>query len=141
MADIKTKPTNADAVKFLESVEGDQKRADSMVLLKMMKEITGKKPVMWGDFIVGFDRFGLTNSKGEVNYWPMIAFSPRKQSLTLYFMPPVFQVFEDLLGKLGKHSASKACLYIKKLADVDMYVLRMIAEKSYRMMKEKEEQA
>jgi hypothetical protein len=55
-------------------------------------------------------------------------------------MPPVYQVFEDLLGKLGKHSASKACLYIKKLADVDLHVLKKIAEKSYRMMKEKEAQ-
>lgn len=141
MAEIKTKPNDADAVKFLESVEDEQKRADSLELLRMMKEITRKEPVMWGEFIIGFDRFAITSSKGEVNYWPMIAFSPRKQSLTLYFMPPVFQIFKDLLGKLGKHSASKACLYIKKLADVDMKVLRMIAEKSYRMMKEKEEQA
>jgi hypothetical protein len=140
MAEVKTKPTNADAVKFLESLEDEQKRADSLELLKMMKEVTGKKPVMWGDFIVGFDQYAITNAKGEVNYWPMIAFSPRKQSLTLYFMPPVYQVFEDLLGKLGKYSASKACLYIKKLADVDLHVLKKIAEKSYRMMKEKEAQ-
>jgi hypothetical protein len=136
MAEVKTKPTDADAVKYLESLEDGQKRADSLELLKMMKEITGKEPVMWGEAIIGFDQYAITSSKGEINTWPMIAFSPRKQSLTLYFMPPVYQVFEDLLGKLGKHSASKACLYIKKLADIDMRVLKMIAEKSYRMMKE-----
>jgi hypothetical protein len=140
MAEVKTKPTTADAVKFLESLEDEQKRMDSLELLKMMKEITGKEPVMWGEAIVGFDQYAITGSKGEVNTWPMIAFSPRKQSLTLYFMPPVYQVFEDLLGNLGKHSASKACLYINKLSDVDMHVLQKIAKKSYRMMKEKEEQ-
>ena len=137
MAEVKTKPTAADAVIFLESLEDQQKRANSLELLKMMREITGKKPVMWGESIVGFDQYAIISSNGKVNYWPMIAFSPRKQSLTLYFMPPVYQVFEDLLGKLGKHSASKACFYIKKLADVDKHVLQMIAEKSYRMMKEK----
>jgi len=138
MAEVKTKPNAADAVKFLESLEDEQKREDSLELLDMMKKITGKNPVMWGETIVGFDQYAITSSKGEVNYWPMIAFSPRKQNLTLYLMPPVYQVFEDLLAKLGKHSASKACLYIKRLADVDMSVLQKIAEKSYRMMKEKE---
>jgi hypothetical protein len=136
MAEIKTKPTNVDAIKFLESVEDEQKRTDSLELLKMMKEVTGKEPMMWGDSMVGFDTFPYKNSKGEINHWPRIGFSPRKQNLTLYITPG-FHQFEDLLEKLGKHTTSKGCLYIKKLADVDKKVLRSIAEKSYKLMKDK----
>ena len=136
MAEIKTKPNGADVLAFLESVDEPQKRVDSLELLKMMKEITGKEPVMWGDSIVGFDSFPYANSKGEINHWPRIGFSPRKQNLTLYITPG-FDQFDDLLGKLGKHTTSKGCLYIKRLADVDIKVLQTIAEKSYQMMKEK----
>jgi hypothetical protein len=136
MAEIKTKPTTVDVIKFLDSVDDEQKRSDSMEIMNMMKDVTGKEPVMWGDAMVGFDTFAYTNSKGEVNYWPMIGFSPRKQNLTLYITPG-FDQFTEMLGKLGKHTTSKGCLYIKKLADVDKQVLRMIAEKSYQLMKEK----
>jgi hypothetical protein len=136
MTEIKTKPTEGDVVKFIESVDDAQKRADSIELLKMMEGITGMKPVLWGDSMIGFDTFPYANSKGEINHWPRIGFSPRKQNLTLYITPG-FDQFEDLLGKLGKHTTSKGCLYIKRLADVDKNVLRTIAEKSYRIMKEK----
>jgi hypothetical protein len=136
MAEIKTKPTTVDVIKFLDSVDDEQKRSDSMEIMNMMKDVTGKQPVMWGDAMVGFDTFAYTNSKGEVNYWPMIGFSPRKQNLTLYITPG-FDQFTEMLGKLGKHTTSKGCLYIKKLADVDKLVLRMIADKSYQLMKEK----
>lgn len=135
MAEIKTKPTDADALKFLESVEDLQKRADSLVILQMLKEITGDEPVMWGDSMVGFDRFEYKNSKGDKNYWPVIGFSPRKQNLTIYIMPG-FERFAGLLEKLGKHSISKGCLYIKRLEDVDVDILKKIAEESYRVMKE-----
>ena len=135
MAEVKTKPTSADAVKFLEAVEDQQKRTDSLVILQMLKDISDHDPVMWGDSMVGFDRFEYKNSKGEKNFWPVIGFSPRKQSLTLYIMPG-FERFGDLLEKLGKHTTSKGCLYIKRLADVDVSVLKKIAEESYRVMKE-----
>ena len=135
MAEIKTKATDADVSVFLESVEDPQKRADSLVILDMLKDITGDEPVMWGDSMVGFDRFEYKNSKGEKNFWPVIGFSPRKQNLTLYIMPG-FERFGSQLEKLGKHSISKGCLYIKRLADVDVSVLKKITEESYRVMKE-----
>ena len=105
MAEIKTKATDADVSVFLESVEDPQKRADSLVILNMLKDITGDEPVMWGDSMVGFDRFEYKNSKGEKNFWPVIGFSPR-QNLTLYIMP-------DLSGseaswKLGNIPSARA---------------------------------
>jgi hypothetical protein len=135
MAEIKTQPTEASVVKFLESVENDQKRKDSLEILEMMKEITSKEPVMWGDSIVGFDQYPYTNSRGEINHWPAIGFSSRKQSLTLYIMTG-FDRFEHLMKKMGKHTTGKGCLYIKNLADVNKQVLHEIAEKSYQVMKE-----
>jgi len=135
MAEIKTKPTDANVHEFLEAVEDQQKRADSLVLLQMLKEITGDEPVMWGDSMVGFDKFEYKNSKGEKNFWPVIGFSPRKQNLTLYIMPG-FERFGGLLEKLGKHTTSKGCLYIKRLSDVDTDILKKIAQESYRVMKE-----
>jgi hypothetical protein len=140
MAEIKTKPTQANAMKFLESVEDLQKRADSLIILRMLEEITNQQPVMWGNSMIGFDQFEYKNSKGEKNYWPVIGFSPRKQNLTLYIMPG-FERFGSLLEKLGKHTTSKGCLYIKRLSDVDVSVLRKIAEESYRVMKEEGWQA
>lgn len=136
MAEIKTKPTNADVIAFLKSRDDNEKIEDCLQLLQMMKEITNQEPVMWGDSIVGFDRYAYTNSRGEVNYWPMIGFSPRKQNLTLYIMTG-FDRYEDVLKKLGKHSTGKGCLYIKKLKDVDKKILREIAESSYQVMKNK----
>lgn len=134
MAKIKTKPTKADAMEFLNSVENEQKRADSLEILEMMKKITGKNPVMWGDSIIGFDRYSYTNTTGDVNEWPMIGFAPRKRNLTIYIMPG-FERYEALLDELGKHSTGKSCLYINKLADVDKDVLQDIAKISYGVMK------
>jgi hypothetical protein len=131
MADIKTKPTSADVGQFLESIEDQRKRSDSLEILEMMKEVTGKEPVMWGEFIVGFDQYTVRDSIGNENVWPLIAFSPRKQNLTLYIMPAIDR-YGDLLQKLGKHSTGKVCLYIKRLSDVDREVLRRIMEISYR---------
>ncbi len=87
MAEVKTKPTNADAMEFLKSIKDPRKRADSLEILKMMKEITGREPVMWGEFIVGFGQYTIRDSRGKENVWPLIAFSPRVQNLTLYVMP------------------------------------------------------
>jgi len=130
MADIKTKPTSADAVKFLECLEDHKKRSDSLEVLKMMREVTGKEPVMWGESIVGFDQYTIKDSKGKENVWPLIAFSPRVQNLTLYIMPGT-ERYGDFLQKLGKHTTGKVCLYIKRLSDVDMNVLKSIIGISY----------
>lgn len=135
MAELKTKPTTQDARDFIKTIEPEQKRQDSFVLLEMFEAITGEKAVMWGTSIVGF---GLYHYKSERSSqegdWPLAGFSPRKQSLTLYVISDNHDMSE-LLNKLGKHSKSRGCLYIKRLSDVDQKVLTKIIEKSYQHAK------
>ncbi|MGY5874926.1 MAG: DUF1801 domain-containing protein [Candidatus Thorarchaeota archaeon] len=133
MTENKTKPTDASVEGFLGSVEHDRRREDSFELLEIMKSITKEEPVMWGPSIVGFGLYHYKYETGREGDMPRVGFSPRKQSLTVYIMPG-FDEYEDLLGKLGKHKTGKSCLYINKLADVNMDVLRTIIEKSYQAM-------
>jgi hypothetical protein len=129
VAEPKTKKTNASVEDFLNTVADQRKREDCFVLMDLMREITGSEPSMWGDSIVGFGGYLQTYSTGKEYEWPVIAFSPRKQSLTLYIMSG-FEQDDELLGRLGKHTTSKACLYIKRLSDVDMTALRELIELS-----------
>lgn len=128
MAEPKTKKNDASVEAFLHSV--DKKRQDDcFALLELMREATGAEATMWGSAIVGFGEYRYTYAGGRTGDWPVIAFSPRKQNLTLY-LSSGFDGYDDLLAKLGKHSVSKACLYIKRLADVDTDVLRQLVEAS-----------
>lgn len=129
MAEPKTRKTNASVEDFLNSVADQRKRQDCFVLVDLMREITGSEPSMWGDSIVGFGGYLQTYSTGKEYEWPVTGFSPRKQSLTLYIMSG-FEQYDELLDRLGKHTTSKACLYIKRLSDVDMAVLREMIELS-----------
>ena len=99
----------------------------------MMQAATGEPPVMWGEAIVGFGRYAYTNTSRKSFEWPLVAFSPRKNDLTLYIMPG-FDAFAGLIAKLGRHKTGKSCLYIKQLADVDAGVLRGIIDGSVRAM-------
>jgi hypothetical protein len=123
MAENKTKTNEASVEEFLNNVENEQKRKDSFELLKMMKRVTNLEPKMWGPAIIGFGSLHYKYESGREGDMPRIGFSPRKQNLTLYI-----SVGDDsdnpLLKKLGKYTTSKACLYIKKLADVDRNVLQ-----------------
>lgn len=125
MAEPKTQKTNASVEAFLESIPNEQTRADCFEIVKMMKQATKAEPAMWGGSIVGFSEYMMTYANGSQLPWPLIAFSPRKQYITLY-VDPNLENYENLLKKLGKHSTSKVCLYIKKLADVDRKVLKEI---------------
>lgn len=129
MAEVKTKPNDASVTEFLDRVANERKRQDCYTLVELMRQATGAEPRMWGDSIVGFGGYFHTNSRGKRNEWPLVAFSPRKQSLTLYIMSG-FEQENELLGRLGKHTASKACLYVKRLSDMDMAVLRELIELS-----------
>lgn len=131
MAEPKTKPTRESVTKFIDAVENDVRRADAKVVLKMMKDITGEKPVMWGPTIVGFGSY-----KTPTGDWPVSGFSPRKANMVVYIMPG-FKGYEGLLKKLGKHKTGVSCLYINKLADVDQSVLREIVEQSLAAMRAK----
>ncbi len=127
MAENKTQKTNADVAGFLEQVEPEQKREDAFEILEMMEKSTGEKPKMWGPSIVGFGDVHLKYDSGrEVDYFK-IGFSPRKASLTLYIMQ-TFPSRDGHLGRLGKHTTGKGCLYIKKLDDIDREVLKQLID-------------
>ena len=122
MSEAKTKPTSQPAAEFIATLPEEQRRADCSTLMKLMQKASGAPPVMWGAAIVGFGKYPVHYANGKQADWPIIAFSPRKNDLTLYLMPGSGR-YDELLQKLGKHKASKACLYIKRLSDVDMKVL------------------
>src|SRR5690349_6091515 len=130
MAEIKTKVNDASVEGFLSTVEDEQKRKDSFEIVKMMKQVTKKKPKMWGPAIIGFGSYHYKYESGREGDMPQIAFSPRKQNITLY-IGVGDNSDNPLLKKLGKYTTGKVCLYIKKLADVDKNVLQELIAGSY----------
>ena len=135
MSDLKTKPTSQDAREFLDTIEPEEKKRDSLTLLEVMENITGEKAVMWGPSIVGFGSYHYKSERSrQEGDWPLVGFSPRKQNLTLYIMAGN-QGNRDLLERLGKHKSSVGCLYVKRLSDVDMAVLTTLIEESFKYMK------
>lgn len=135
MSTLKTTLNDNSVTDFLNAVSDETKRKDSFTLLEMFTRITGQQPKMWGSSIVGFGQYHYKSERSrQEGDWPLIAFSPRKQSLTLYIMPG-FDQYHDLLKKLGKHKTSVGCLYITKLANVDLTVLEKLIEASYLAMK------
>jgi hypothetical protein len=131
MAELKTKKTNASVAAFLNSIEDPQKRKDSKAIAKIMREITGEKPKMWGEGIVGYGSYHYRYASGQEGDWFLTGFSPRKQALTLYIMSGFYKE-EPLLEKLGKFKTGKSCLYVKKLDDVDMTTLKQLIRRSVR---------
>ncbi len=130
MAELKTQKNDADVDDFLASVEPEQRREDAKAVRELMAAITGDRGAMWGSSIVGFGTKTTTYANGTTGQWMAIGFSPRKANLVLYIMDG-FDKYEPLLADLGKHSTGKACLYIKKLADVDTEVLSEMITISY----------
>jgi hypothetical protein len=129
MAENKTKKTDVSVNDFLNSITDEQKRQDGFTLLALMSEITGLEPKMWGASIVGFGDVHYKYASGREGDWFKVGFSPRKQNLTLYIMDG-FPKYHDLLAQLGKHKTGVSCLYLKKLADVDLPVLREMISQS-----------
>ncbi len=130
MAEMKTKQTEASVEDFLNLIENDQKREDCFEIVKMMKQVTKKEPKMWGPSIIGFGSYHYKYESGREGDSPQIGFSPRKQNITLYVLSGSDHE-TPLLQKLGKHSTSKVCLYIKRLADVDKKVLLELIKESF----------
>ena len=124
MAKLKTQPTEASVDSFLNRIADVQQRADAFQMLEIMKEITGKPPKMWGQAMVGFGEYHYVYASGHEGDTFLTGFSPRKGALTVYFMPGLEERFAAELQKLGKFKTGKGCLYIKKLEDVDLAVLR-----------------
>ena len=115
-------------------MENVKRREDSFRVLVIMEEITGLKPKMWGNSMVGFGSYHYKYASGREGDWPLVAFSPRKQSLSLYLMSG-FTSFEKLMSKLGKYQTGKGCLYVNKLEDVDEKVLRSLIVQSIQAVK------
>jgi hypothetical protein len=130
LVEIKTKQTAASVEDFINSVPDEQKRKDSFVILEMMKKATGEEPKMWGSSIIGFGnmRYKSPATGREVD-WLRIGFSPRKANLSLYLFLNIKE-HTDTLKKLGKHKTGVGCLYINKLEDIDLKVLKGMMDMS-----------
>jgi hypothetical protein len=136
MAEPKTRPTSTSVMDFLRGLPDDARRADCRKLLAIMRQATGAKPRMWGPSMVGFGSYHYKYASGREGDWFLVGFSPRKRDLTVYIMPG-FERYATLLGKLGKHKTGRSCLYLKRLADVDIGVLEQLISDSVAHMKQK----
>ncbi len=123
MAELKTKASDASVSAFLQSVDGEQKHRDARDILALMKEVTGKRPRMWGTSIVGFGSYHYKYQSGREGDWLVMGFSPRKKNMAVYIMLE-FSHYSSLMNKLGKYKTGKSCLYLRRLGDVDQKVLR-----------------
>lgn len=133
VAEAKTQITDVDPASFIAAIEPEAKRKDAEVLDALFRKVTGAEPRMWGPSIIGYGAYNTTYASGRDVTWMRAGFSPRKAKHSLYLMggycdDVAAKLREELLAKLGKHSTGKSCLYINKLADVDLNVLeQMIA--------------
>ena len=129
MAENKTKPTKMSVAVFIDALAEPTRRADAKALVQLMKSASGEKPKMWGPSIIGFGSYHYRYDSGREGEMPLVGFSPRKAATVLYGVIGTSDS-KALLGKLGKHSTGKGCLYIKKLEDVDRHVLEAMVAKS-----------
>ena len=134
MSELKTKPSKRSVTKFINALEDEQKRKDSRQILRLMEKLTGSKPILWGENIIGFGRYHYTYKSGQEGSWFITGFSPRKQNLTIYIMPG-FSKYDNLLKKLGKHKKGKSCLYINKLDNIDTQILEKLISESVEYMR------
>jgi hypothetical protein len=137
MAEAKFKPTEKSVARLIEDVPDEKVRDDCYELVRIMKNVTGAEPVIWAANIIGFGKYHYVYDSGHEGDACLAAFSIRKQNITLYVMHPELPERDDLLKKLGKHKASKGCIYIKKLGDIDTHVLEKIIAKSMAYLKKK----
>lgn len=137
-SDNKTRQNDRSPVEFLETVEPLRRREDGKLLLAWFARVTGLTPRMWGDSMIGYGRYAYTYDSGHSGEMFLTGFSPRKSSLSLYVLPG-YRDMETLLSRLGKHKLGKSCLYINKLADVDMAVLEEIVRLGLDEMRRKYE--
>ena len=135
MSQNKTIANDKDVKAFLNAVEPEQKREDAFTIMKLMEEVTGEQATMWGSSIVGFGTHHYRYETGREGDMPLVGFSPRKQAMTLYILAG-YENCDNLWSKLGKYKTGKSCLYIKKLEDVDMDILREMVKQCAEHMRE-----
>ena len=135
MAELKTKQTSADVIEFINTfADTEQKRLDSFELVKLMQDFTGFEPKMWGPTIIGFGSFHYKSERSrQEGDWPLIGFSPRKAAISLYVFTGAKE-HEYLLEDLGKFKMGKACIYVKKLSDINQEVLKKLMKETIEYM-------
>lgn len=136
MSSNKTIETTASVKDFLKTVPVEQQRQDSKTLMKIMEKIVGDKAKMWGDSLVGFGKYHYQYASGREGDFFLTGFSPRKSNLSIYILAG-FENFEKELARLGKHKTARACLYVKKLDDVDLDILEQIIRDSVATIRER----
>ncbi|MEM7216290.1 MAG: DUF1801 domain-containing protein [Pseudomonadota bacterium] len=124
-ADMKTRQNDADALDFIRSVEHERRREDGFALLEFFNRVTGWKPKMWGDSIIGYGRYEYKYQSGREGEYFITGFSPRKTAISIYIMPG-YRDMTEKLSRLGKHKSGKSCLYINRITDIDQQVLEEI---------------
>jgi len=131
----KTKPSDVDPREFIAGIEHDTRREDAETLLDLMGRVTGYEAKMWGPSMIGFGRYHYVYDTGREGDWMMVGFSPRKANQVIYLMPGYLDL-DDQLGRLGKHKIGKSCLYINKLADVELPVLEGMVQHAIDVLNE-----
>jgi hypothetical protein len=134
MSDLKTRPTDASVAEFLAAIPDEGRREDCRALAQLMERATGAPATMWGSGIVGFGHYHYRYASGREGDWFLTGFASRKSDLTLYINAG-FDAYEPLLARLGRHKTGRACLYIKRLADVDLAALEELVTASVRYMR------
>ncbi len=136
MTKNKTQPTKMTVSTFLNAIEDEDRRRDCKTIARLLKEVSGKRPVMWGTSIIGYGQYHYKYASGREGDSFRIGFAPRKQDITIYIMPG-YTDFGHILAKLGKHKKGKSCLYIKRLSDVNMAVLERLLKAGWKDMQKR----
>ena len=132
--ELKTKPTHVAVDAYIDSIESESRRSDCRVLLTMMAQATGEPATMWGPSMIGFGSYHYLYASGHQGDAMLVGFSPRKAAMSIYVLNG-FEGQEDLLAKLGKHKVGKSCLHVKKLDDIDVFVLGEMVNRSLEQTK------
>ena len=135
MYELKTKETDVSVIEFIEHVDNPKKREDAYRLLDIFAEVTGYEAKMWGPSIIGFGKYHYKYKTGHEGDAPLVGYSPRKAKISLYFAPGDSER-DDLLKDFGKHTTGKACVYINKLADIDVEILKSLIQRSVSFLQE-----
>jgi hypothetical protein len=133
MGSQKTLPSEESAEAFIAAVRGDARREDAQKLCGLLAHWTGEPPVMWGTSIVGFGSYQYRYDSGHEGTAPLVGFAPRKANLVVYLVGGVQDRYPELLGRLGPHKVGKGCLYLKRLDDVNVEVLRILVDRTVRV--------
>lgn len=138
MAELKTKKTEADVIEFINTfADTEQKKKDSFELLKLMQDFTGYEPKMWGPSIIGFGQYHYKSERSrQEGDWPLVGFSPRKAAISLYIYSGTTDQ-DELLQKLGKFKMGKGCIYVKRLTDINLDIVKEIIGSTIKFLQEK----